>query len=42
MEAAAIVEDFRMQVVGGLMGARELWNLAIVPSLLNNCSVDGN
>ena len=39
MEAAAIVEDFRMQVVGGLMGAWELWNLATVHSFLKNCGV---
>ena len=38
-EAAAIIEDYRMQAVGGLMGAWDLWNMAIIPSLLNNCGV---
>ena len=38
-EVAAIIEDFRMQAVGGLMGAWDLWNLAIVPSLLSNCGI---
>ena len=38
-EVAAIVEDFRMQAVGGLRSAWDLWNLAIVPSLLSNCGV---
>ena len=28
-----------MQAVGGLMGAWDLWNMAIIPSLLNNCGV---
>ena len=36
---AAIVEDFRMQAVGGLMSAWDLWNLAIIPSLLSNCGI---
>lgn len=35
-EVAAIVEDFRMQAVGGMVSA---WNLAIIPSLLSNCGV---
>ena len=38
-EAAAIIEDYRMQAVGGLMGAWDLWNMAIIPSLLNNSGV---
>ena len=38
-EVAAIMEDFRMQAMGGLMGAWDLWNMAIVPSLLSNCGV---
>ena len=37
MEVAAVMEDMRMQVVGGLMGAWDLWNHALIPSLLNNC-----
>ena len=35
-EAAAIVDDFRSQCVGGFMVAIDLWELAILPSLLNN------
>ena len=38
-EVAAIVDDFRMQAVGGMVSAWELWNLAIIPSLLSNCGV---
>ena len=37
MEVAAVIEDMRMQVIGGMMGAWDLWNHAIVPSLLSNC-----
>ena len=37
-EIKAIVDDYRMQAVGGIMGAWDLWNLAVVPSLINNCS----
>ena len=35
-EAIAIMEDFRMQKIGGLMGGIDLWEVAIIPSLLNN------
>ena len=35
-EAAAIVEDWRAQVVGGFMSAIDLFELAIVPTLLYN------
>ena len=37
MEVKGIMEDFRMQAVGGIMGAWDLWSAAIVPSLLANC-----
>ena len=37
-EAAAIVEDFRMQAIEG-QSACDLWNLATVTSLLSNCGV---
>ena len=37
-EIKAVLDDFRLQAVGGMMGAWDLWNLAVVPSLLNNCS----
>ena len=35
-EVAAIVQDFRMQSIGGLQTAIDLWELSIIPSLLNN------
>ena len=37
-EIKAVLDDYRMQAVGGMMGAWDLWNLAVVPSLINNCS----
>ena len=37
MEVKGIMEDFRMQAVGGIMGAWDLWNIASIPSLLTNC-----
>ena len=37
-EAKSIMEDLRMQVIGGMAGARYLWETAILPSLLANCS----
>ena len=37
-EIKAVLDDYRMQAVGGIMGAWDLWNLAVIPSLLNNCS----
>ena len=36
-EAKAIIEDFRMQAVGGMAGAWDIWQTAIIPSLLANC-----
>ena len=35
MLSAAIIEEFRMQAVGGMMVAWELWERAMVPSLLS-------
>ena len=35
-EAIAIMEDFRMQKIGGLLGGIDRWEVAIIPSLLNN------
>ena len=32
-ETAAILKDFRMQVVGGMAGAFDIWERAIIPSL---------
>ena len=37
-EIKAVMDDYRMQAVGGMIGALDLCNLAVVPSLLNNCS----
>ena len=37
-EVKAIMSDFRMQAIGGMAGAWDLWEHAILPSLLNNCS----
>ena len=34
-----LVEDFRMQKVGGLLGAFDIWEMAIVQSLLTNSEV---
>ena len=34
-EVKSIVEDFRMQAIGGMMAAWELWEKAMVPSLLS-------
>ena len=35
-ETAAIMKDFRMQVVGGMQGAFDIWERAIIPSLMAN------
>ena len=37
-ELRTIVEDFRMQAVGGIESAIDLYESCIVPSLLANCS----
>ena len=36
-ELIAILEDSRMQVIGGLIGVLEVYEMAIIPSLMNNC-----
>ena len=36
-ESKAIMEDFQMQAVGGMAGAWDIWETAIIPSLLANC-----
>ena len=36
-EAKAIMEDFQMQAIGGMAGAWDLWEQAILPSLIANC-----
>ena len=35
MEIKTIVEEFQMQAIGGMMAAWELWERAIIPSLLS-------
>ena len=35
MEIKSIVEEFEMQAMGGLMAAKELWEKALLPSLLS-------
>ena len=36
-ETAAILKDWRMQCVGGMMGAWDIWEMSIIPSLLAKC-----
>ena len=36
-ELKAVMEDLRMQIIGGLKCGLDIWELAIVPSLTNNC-----
>ena len=36
-ETKAIMEDFQMQAIGGMAGAWDVWERAILPSLLANC-----
>ena len=36
-ETKAIIEDFHMQAIGGMAGAWDIWERAILPSLLANC-----
>ena len=36
-EVNSILEDVRMQKIGGIRGAFDIWELAIIPMLLNNC-----
>ena len=35
MEIKSLIEDFQMQAMGGLMAAWELWEKALIPSLLS-------
>ena len=37
-EVRAIMEDFRIQAIGGMAGAWDLWEAGICSSLLANCS----
>ena len=36
-ETAAILKDWRMQFIGGMIGAWDIWEMSIIPSLLANC-----
>ena len=36
-ETAAILKDFRIQSLGGMRGAWDIWEMSIIPSLLANC-----
>ena len=35
MEIRSIVEEYEMQAMGGLMAAKELWERALIPSLMS-------
>ena len=35
-EIKGIIEDFRSQSIGGTVGAFDLWELSVIPMLLNN------
>ena len=37
LEVKAVVEDYRANVVGGITTGLEIWELAILPFLMNNC-----
>ena len=41
-ELRAVIEDFRMQAVGGLEAAIDLYEACVIPSLLSNCSCNCN
>ena len=36
-ETRAVIDDCRVKTVGGLVAGIDIWELAILPSLLNNC-----
>ena len=37
LETIAVVEDCRANVLGGILAGLEIWEIAILPFLLNNC-----
>ena len=37
IETRAIIDDCRINAVGGLLAGLDIWELAILPALLNNC-----
>ena len=36
MEVRSIVDDCRMKTVGGTLAGMEIWELALIPAILNN------
>ena len=38
IETKHLVEDFRAQAIGGLVTGLDMWEAAILPTLLYNCS----
>ena len=36
-EIKAVIEDCRAEVVGGITAGLEIWELAVIPYLINNC-----
>ena len=38
-EIKALMEDLRMQLVGGFVGGLDLWEMAVIPMLLNNADM---
>ena len=37
VKGAAILTDYRMQAMGGMVGAWDMWEMMLVPKLLANC-----
>ena len=37
MESIAILEDTRMQILGGVLGIIDIYELALIPTLLYSC-----
>jgi hypothetical protein len=38
-ELKAAIEDLRMQMIGGIKCGLDIWEMALIPSLLNNASM---
>ena len=36
-ESIAVLESIHMQVIGGIPGILDIWEVALIPALLNNC-----
>ena len=37
IETRAIIDDCKINAVGGLLAGLDIWELAILPAFLNNC-----